>query len=45
MTMFFARPWLLVLLLLPLWFLLRGRRRARVPIGDGALPAAAARRA
>ena len=44
MTMFFARPFLLVLLAIPLWFLFRGRRRARVPIGDGALPAAAARR-
>ena len=40
----FARPWLLVLLLLPLWLLWRGRKGGAVTVGDGALPAAAARR-
>ncbi len=41
----FARPFLLLLLLLPLWLLVRRRRGATVTVGDGALPAAAARRA
>jgi Ca-activated chloride channel family protein len=45
MTMFLARPLLLLLLVVPLWLLVRGRRRVRVVVGDGALPAAAARRA
>jgi Ca-activated chloride channel family protein len=40
----FARPLLLVLLAVPLWLLVRGRRGRSVPVGDGALPAAAARR-
>ncbi len=43
--MTFARPFLLLLLLLPLWLLVRRRRGATVTVGDGALPAAAARRA
>ncbi|NOT07369.1 MAG: VWA domain-containing protein [Gemmatimonadales bacterium] len=43
--MSFARPLLLMLLLLPLLLLWRGRRRIAIPIGDGALSAAAARRA
>lgn len=42
--MSFARPFLLVLLLLPLWLLLRRRKGAAVVVGDGALPAAAAGR-
>ncbi len=41
----FARPFLLLLLLLPLWLLVRRRRAATVTVGDGALPAASARRA
>jgi Ca-activated chloride channel homolog len=41
----FARPLLLILLLVPLWLLWRGRRGSAVTVGDGALPAAAARRA
>lgn len=40
-----ARPLLLILLLLPLFMLFRGRRGRAVAVGDGALPAAAARRA
>lgn len=40
-----ARPFLLLLLLLPLWLLFRRRRGRAVTVGDGALPAAAARRA
>jgi Ca-activated chloride channel family protein len=43
--MSFARPLLLILLLLPLLLLLRSRRGRTVPVGDGALPAAATRRA
>lgn len=43
--MSFARPLLLLLLLLPLWLLWRARRGAAVTVGDGALAAAAARRA
>jgi Ca-activated chloride channel family protein len=45
MTMFLARPLLLLLLAIPVWLLVRGSRRSRVVMGDGALPAAAARRA
>jgi len=37
-----ARPLLLVLLLVPLWLLVRGRKGAAVTVGDGALAAAAA---
>ena len=40
-----ARPFLLILLLIPIWLLLRNRRGSAVPVGDAALPAAAARRA
>ena len=43
--MSFARPLLLILLLVPLWLLLRSRRGNAVTVGDGALAAAAARRA
>jgi len=43
--MSFARPLLLILLLVPLWLLLRSRRGSAITVGDGALPAAAARRA
>lgn len=43
--MSFTRPLLLLLILIPLWLLLRGRRGSAVTVGDGALPAAAARRA
>ena len=39
-----ARPLLLILLVIPIWLLLRNRRGAAVPVGDAALPAAAARR-
>ena len=39
-----ARPLLLLLLLLPLWLLLRGRKGRSITVGDGALAAAAARR-
>ncbi len=42
--MSFSRPLLLLLLLLPLWLLLRGRRGKAITVGDGALPAAASRR-
>ncbi len=44
MTDFVARPLLLVLLLVPLWLLVRRRRHTTIPVGDGALPAAARRR-
>jgi Ca-activated chloride channel family protein len=40
-----ARPFLLILLLIPIWLLLRNRKGSAVPVGDAALPAAAARRA
>lgn len=40
-----ARPFLLILLVIPIWLLLRNRRGSAVPVGDAALPAAAARRA
>jgi len=43
--MTFSRPLLFLLLILPLLLLIRGRRGAAVTVGDGALPAAAARRA
>lgn len=43
--MSFARPLLLILLLLPLLLLIRGRRGRSIPVGDGALSAAASRRA
>ena len=39
-----ARPFLLILLVIPIWLLLRNRRGTAVPVGDAALPAAAARR-
>ncbi|HSE53674.1 MAG TPA: VWA domain-containing protein [Gemmatimonadales bacterium] len=40
-----ARPFLLILLVIPIWLLLRNRRGAAVPVGDAALPAAGAKRA
>jgi len=40
-----ARPFLLLLLVIPIWLLLRNRRGSAVPVGDAALPAAAAKRA
>jgi len=40
-----ARPFLLILLVIPIWLLLRNRRGSAVPVGDAALPAAAAKRA
>jgi Ca-activated chloride channel family protein len=43
--MTFTRPLLFLLLILPLFLLLWGRRGGAVTVGDGALPAAAARRA
>jgi len=43
--MSFARPLLLLLLLFPLWLLLRGRRGKAITVGDGALSAAAGGRA
>src|SRR5438552_13657810 len=43
--MSFARPLLLLLILLPLWLLLRARKGGAVTVGDGALAAAAAGRA
>ena len=39
-----ARPFLLILLVIPLWLLLRNRKGSAVTVGDAALPAAAARR-
>ena len=42
--MSFARPFLLLLLVLPLWLLWRNRKSQAVTVGDGALPGAAARR-
>jgi len=39
-----ARPFLLLLLILPIWLLVRNRKRAAVTVGDAALAAAAARR-
>jgi Ca-activated chloride channel family protein len=39
-----ARPLLLLLLVIPIWLLLRGRKGAAITVGDAALPAAAARR-
>ena len=39
-----ARPLLLLLLALPVWLLLRHRKRSAVPVGDAAIPAAASRR-
>jgi len=41
MIEFFARPYLLVVLALPVALLFWPRRRAAIPVGDGALPAAA----
>jgi len=43
--MSFARPLLLLLVLLPLWLLYRARRGGAVTVGDGALAAAAAGKA
>ena len=40
-----AHPLLLILLVIPIWLLLRNRKGSAVPVGDAALPAAAARRA
>ena len=40
-----ARPLLLLLLIIPIWLLIRNRKGAAVTVGDAALPAAAARRA
>jgi Ca-activated chloride channel family protein len=40
-----ARPFLLLLLLIPIWLLLRARKGTAATVGDGALAAAAARRA
>ena len=42
--MSFARPLLLILLLLPAWLLWRGRKGRAVTVGDGGRAAAAARR-
>jgi Ca-activated chloride channel family protein len=39
-----ARPLLLILLVIPLWLLLRNRRGSAVTVGDAAIPAAAAKR-
>jgi len=39
-----ARPLLLILLLIPIWLLLRNRKGSAVTVGDAALPAAAAKR-
>ena len=39
-----ARPFLLILLVLPLYLLLRGRRGQTILVGDGALPAFASKR-
>jgi Ca-activated chloride channel family protein len=39
-----ARPLLLLLLVIPIWLLIRGRKGAAITVGDAALPAAAVRR-
>jgi Ca-activated chloride channel family protein len=39
-----ARPFLLLLLVIPIWLLIRNRKKAAVTVGDAALAAAAARR-
>jgi Ca-activated chloride channel family protein len=39
-----ARPLLLILLVIPIWLLLRNRKGSAVTVGDAALPAAAAKR-
>jgi Ca-activated chloride channel family protein len=39
-----ARPLLLILLVIPVWLLLRNRKGSAVTVGDAALPAAAAKR-
>lgn len=43
--MSFARPLLFLLLLIPIWLLVRNRKGTTVTVGDGALAAAAAKRA